>query len=202
MLCHTCTESNNQHGVCEHSQEVRALTGVGEITAVWHFESRSSNGFTGYSQIFLQRKQDMYMWDASLHLLDAPLRNNHYFYSDKLGKVVRRCVGSCAVLCFPLEGVVDPSLLLAASTTAANRSDLEPLQEPRAALRHHIVLSLPVETRDFQTLCSCDFAFWPTFVHFLRSPCFPLWGAPHLLSASYTIHHHRREQHTHLASFV
>lgn len=61
MLCHTCTESNNQHGVCKHSQEVRALTGfwvteefnkalqigyrVGEITAVWHFESWGSRVF-------------------------------------------------------------------------------------------------------------------------------------------------------------
>lgn len=45
----------------------------------------------------------MCMCVVGLHLVDAPLRNNHYryFYSDKPGKVVRRCVGGCAVLpCF------------------------------------------------------------------------------------------------------
>lgn len=113
MLCHPCTESNNQRGICERSQEVRALTGlwvteefntalqlgfrVGEITAVWHCESRSSSGFTGYIQTFLKGKQDTCMRAAGLHLVDAPLRNNHYFYTDKPGRQ-EACRGLCCIV--------------------------------------------------------------------------------------------------------
>ncbi|XP_025767680.1 uncharacterized protein LOC112848298 [Oreochromis niloticus] len=73
-LCRTCAEMNNQQGVCNHSNEERALKGVwttvefnlalekgyqiSRITEVWHFEKQSNTIFTDYVHHFLRKKQE------------------------------------------------------------------------------------------------------------------------------------------------
>jgi len=73
-LCRTCAEIDNQTGPCSHSDEERALTGVGvsvefskalkldyriaKITEVWHFGRSSSSIFVGYIHTFLKSKQE------------------------------------------------------------------------------------------------------------------------------------------------
>ncbi|GAA6228947.1 uncharacterized protein LOC109143113 isoform X1 [Lates japonicus] len=73
-LCHTCAETNNQEGPCEHDEEARALTGVwvtvefnkalelgyrvSKITEVWHFDKSSDTVFTDYIHTFLKGKQE------------------------------------------------------------------------------------------------------------------------------------------------
>ncbi|KAF7650192.1 hypothetical protein LDENG_00130140 [Lucifuga dentata] len=73
-LCHTCTEINNQEGLCTHDEWARALKGVwvtvefnkalelgyrvAEITEVWHFEKHSASIFVEYIQTFLKGKQE------------------------------------------------------------------------------------------------------------------------------------------------